>query len=104
MMDPVLNDPRGGPKSPPPRHERRSGTGPAPTGASEPGGHPGDAEPSGPDSTLERKRRTYERFPIEVSVDLVSEHNFFAGLSLNVSEGGLFVATHLVRPVGSRLE
>ena len=49
-------------------------------------------------------RRSYERFPVEVSVDFVSEHNFFTGFSLNVSEGGLFVATHVVRPVGSRLE
>ena len=39
-----------------------------------------------------------------MSVDFVSEHNFFTGFSLNVSEGGLFVATHHARPVGSRLE
>lgn len=59
------------------------------------------AEPS-PESS--GSRRSYERFPVEVSVDFVSEHNFFTGFSLNVSEGGLFVATHVARPVGSRLE
>jgi uncharacterized protein (TIGR02266 family) len=48
--------------------------------------------------------RKHKRLPFEVSVSVASEHNFFAGLSLNISEGGIFVATHHEHPVGTRLE
>ncbi|MGO8997136.1 MAG: TIGR02266 family protein [Polyangiaceae bacterium] len=48
--------------------------------------------------------RSARRFPFEINVDIVSEHNFYAGLSLNISEGGLFVATHVEYPVGTKLE
>ena len=59
------------------------------------------APPAGTDSEV---RRTSKRFPFEINVDIVSEHNFYAGLSLNISEGGLFVATHVEYPVGTKLE
>ena len=49
-------------------------------------------------------QRRFERLDLEVEVDMVSDHNFFTGFSCNVSEGGLFVATHRVREVGSRIE
>ena len=48
--------------------------------------------------------RSHKRLAFEVHLDIVSEHNFYAGLTLNISEGGLFVATHVVYPVGTRLE
>jgi uncharacterized protein (TIGR02266 family) len=48
--------------------------------------------------------RAHERLAFEIQIDIVSEHNFYAGLSQNLSEGGLFVATHLSHPVGTRLE
>jgi uncharacterized protein (TIGR02266 family) len=48
--------------------------------------------------------RTHKRLPFEIHLDIVSEHNFYAGLTLNVSEGGLFVATHVRHPVGTQLE
>jgi uncharacterized protein (TIGR02266 family) len=48
--------------------------------------------------------RAHQRLAFEIQVDIVSEHNFYAGLSLNISEGGLFVATHVSYPVGTRLE
>jgi uncharacterized protein (TIGR02266 family) len=48
--------------------------------------------------------RKHQRLPFEVSVSVASEHNFFAGLSLNISEGGIFVATHHEHAVGTRLE
>jgi uncharacterized protein (TIGR02266 family) len=51
----------------------------------------------------EPQRRSVDRLAIEVAVDFVSEHNFFAGFSLNVSEGGLFVATHMHQPVGTKV-
>ncbi len=48
--------------------------------------------------------RNHQRLAFEVKVDIVSDHNFYAGLSLNISEGGIFVATHVSYPVGTRLE
>ncbi len=53
---------------------------------------------------VERVARRFERLELEVEVDMVSDHNFFTGFSSNVSEGGLFVATHRVREVGSSVE
>jgi len=32
-----------------------------------------------------------------------SEHNFYTGLTQDLSRGGLFVATHNLRPVGERI-
>lgn len=40
---------------------------------------------------------------MRVEVDLRSEHNFYTGLTQNISSGGLFIATNLLLPVGSRL-
>ncbi|MFO0735315.1 MAG: PilZ domain-containing protein [Labilithrix sp.] len=34
-------------------------------------------------------------------IDLCSEHNFWTGLTMNISEGGVFVATHVMLPAGS---
>jgi uncharacterized protein (TIGR02266 family) len=47
--------------------------------------------------------RAHQRVGIQVEVTLESEHNFYTGLSSNVSEGGLFVATHTPPPIGTRL-
>ncbi len=49
-------------------------------------------------------RRACERLDVELSVGVHSEHNFFAGFTSNISEGGIFIATHQERPVGSVLE
>jgi uncharacterized protein (TIGR02266 family) len=51
--------------------------------------------PSAPD------RRVHERVPLEVEVTLESDHNFYTGLTSDISVGGLFVATHALRPVGT---
>jgi uncharacterized protein (TIGR02266 family) len=40
---------------------------------------------------------------LEVEVGLVGENNFFAGLSMDVSEGGVFVATYEPSPIGTNL-
>jgi uncharacterized protein (TIGR02266 family) len=48
-------------------------------------------------------RRVHPRVEIQVEVTLESDHNFYTGLSSNVSEGGLFVATHAAPPLGTRL-
>jgi uncharacterized protein (TIGR02266 family) len=47
--------------------------------------------------------RASERFDLEVKVDLESEHNFYTGLTQNISAGGLFIATHQLRRIGDRI-
>jgi uncharacterized protein (TIGR02266 family) len=49
-------------------------------------------------------RRAHPRHDIELEVSLESESNFYMGLSENLSEGGLFIATHLVKPKGTKIE
>jgi uncharacterized protein (TIGR02266 family) len=48
--------------------------------------------------------RMQRRLPFVVEVDVHTEHNFFSGLTGDISEGGLFVATHLAYDIGTRLE
>ncbi len=48
--------------------------------------------------------RAHERVPLSVAVDLESEHNFYAGITNNISEGGLFVATAVPPPLGAVAE
>jgi uncharacterized protein (TIGR02266 family) len=47
--------------------------------------------------------RVFERYDLEVKVDLESDHNFYTGLTQNISAGGLFIATHHLRRVGDRI-
>lgn len=49
------------------------------------------------------ERRTAPRIELEVEVGLETEHNFYTGLTQDISSGGLFVATGLVYRVGERL-
>jgi uncharacterized protein (TIGR02266 family) len=48
--------------------------------------------------------RDHNRVPLEVEVSMVSESNFWTGLTDNISKGGVFVATHQPPPVGSEVE
>jgi uncharacterized protein (TIGR02266 family) len=48
-------------------------------------------------------RRVAERRPIEVEISLTSESQFFAGITGDISTGGLFVQTYQSHPVGSRV-
>ncbi len=41
---------------------------------------------------------------VEVNVSLVSEHNFFTGPTRRVDSGGVFIATAMPPPVGTRLQ
>ncbi|MBX3216656.1 MAG: PilZ domain-containing protein [Labilithrix sp.] len=50
--------------------------------------------------TRTQTRRT-PRANAYLCIDLCSEHNFWTGLTMNLSEGGVFVATHVSLPVGS---
>ena len=45
--------------------------------------------------------RRHERANVYGSIDIFSEHNFWTGLTMNMSEGGVFVATHKLLPVGA---
>ena len=47
--------------------------------------------------------RAAERFDLEVKVDLESDHNFYTGLTQNISSGGLFIATNALRRIGDRI-
>jgi uncharacterized protein (TIGR02266 family) len=47
--------------------------------------------------------RASERFDLEVKVDLESDHNFYTGLTQNISSGGLFIATHHLRKIGDHI-
>lgn len=49
-------------------------------------------------------RRVHARYAVDLEVSMSSEHNFYAGLAQNISVGGIFVATHIQKPVGERLE
>ena len=50
------------------------------------------------------ERRAHERFPLTVEVTHTSEHNFFTGFMEDISEGGIFVATHAPVEIGDKLE
>jgi len=51
--------------------------------------------------TLQQRRAP--RVPLEVEITLESEHNFFTGITNNISEGGIFIATPAPPPVGSEV-
>lgn len=65
-------------------------------GASESTGEPMSAEAIA--------RREHSRFSVDLDVTVTSEHNFYAGFVENMSVGGIFIATHQLKPVGERLE
>ena len=48
--------------------------------------------------------RVHERAPFEIAVNMESENNFFAGITDNISEGGVFVATLVPPPRGAIIE
>jgi uncharacterized protein (TIGR02266 family) len=52
---------------------------------------------------MSEEHRRDRRVPLQVEVTLESEHNFFAGLANNVSEGGIFVATLTPPEVGAQV-
>jgi uncharacterized protein (TIGR02266 family) len=58
---------------------------------------------SGPVESAE-PRRQHPRHNMELEVTMESETNFYMGLTENVSEGGLFIATHVIKPLGTHIE
>jgi uncharacterized protein (TIGR02266 family) len=49
-------------------------------------------------------QRVHQRVSCEAEVTFDSEHNFYLGLSENISEGGIFVATFQPAEIGAVLE
>ncbi|MCA9514557.1 MAG: TIGR02266 family protein [Myxococcales bacterium] len=49
-------------------------------------------------------RREQPRVRMDAEIDLHSASNFFAGFSENISDGGLFIATERVVPVGADVD
>jgi uncharacterized protein (TIGR02266 family) len=56
------------------------------------------------EAAAEDNRRIHPRFAVDLDVTMSSEHNFYAGFAENISSGGLFIATHVLKPVGEKLE
>ena len=50
------------------------------------------------------ERRQHTRVQLQTEIHLTSESNFYTGLSNDISEGGVFVATHQLESVGTELE
>jgi uncharacterized protein (TIGR02266 family) len=55
-----------------------------------------------PDAKVEVTRA--HRLDVELQVDILSDSNFYAGFTENVSAEGIFVATHVLQPIGSIVE
>jgi len=53
---------------------------------------------------LEAERRTSMRMKLHAKVTISSESNFFMGLTENISEGGIFVASLSPPSMGERVE
>jgi len=51
-----------------------------------------------------RQLRSHTRAPLHVEVSLESDHNFWTGLTNDISEGGLFVATYDPPRVGEVID
>lgn len=49
------------------------------------------------------ERRNHERVSLEVEVSMTSENNFYTGFTQDISEGGVFVASHETLPLGTEL-
>lgn len=49
------------------------------------------------------ERRIKPRYDVCLRVTLLGDHNFYVGLTENLSEGGLFVQTQQTLPVGTSL-
>jgi uncharacterized protein (TIGR02266 family) len=50
------------------------------------------------------QRRTQLRFVVSLEIGLRSESNFWIASANNISEGGVFVATKELKPIGSQVE
>lgn len=67
-----------------------------------------DAEKREKDDVLFSDKRASERFNREINVNFEvsvdGPHNFFAGFTQDISKGGVFLATHQVYPIGTKMK
>ena len=56
------------------------------------------------DTTQLPHRRRCSRYKVDLKVSLGSDHNFYTGFVENISEGGVFIATHTLKAAGDILE
>jgi len=54
-----------------------------------------------PSLSAPAEARAYRRLCLELEVSLESDSNFYMGLTENLSDGGIFVATHAIQPIGT---
>jgi uncharacterized protein (TIGR02266 family) len=50
------------------------------------------------------QRRKHSRVELETEVTFEGPNNFYTGFSEDISEGGLFVSTYDIRPIGTKIE
>ena len=53
---------------------------------------------------MSREKRVFPRWTLHAAVDVESEDSLYAGLSYDVSAGGVFVATVATPPVGTDVD
>jgi uncharacterized protein (TIGR02266 family) len=87
--------------APPPPVVAKAPEAPRPAPAQPAPAQPAPAVAKAPEAA--QNARVFERFDLEVKVDLESDHNFYTGLTQNISAGGLFIATHHLRRIGDRI-
>ncbi len=62
-------------------------------------------EKTGSDEVVfsESNNRASKRIDVTLEVTLSGPHTFFSGFTMDISQGGLFIATHRVFPIGTEL-
>lgn len=61
-------------------------------------------EPSGEAEVEDSERRRYDRVDVGAQISMSSETNLYAGLTSDLSEGGVFVSTYQTLPVGTAVD
>ncbi len=51
----------------------------------------------------ESNNRADKRIKVSIEVTISGPHTFFSGFTMDISKGGLFVATHKLFPIGTEL-
>ena len=65
--------------------------------------HPGSMPPVGvdPSTRAATDRRRDPRYALSLAITMSGENNFYTGLSENISESGVFIATQHLLPIGT---
>ena len=63
--------------------------------------HSGAEEKAASIPILAEDRRRHPRYALSLAITMQGENNFYTGLSEDISEGGVFIATFHLLPVGT---